>query len=175
MQNHRPKHAQFRAKMFSTVSNMDSTLQQSELLIRAMAPQDAEAVSQLSKQLGYERSASEIRAWIERLIATPHNEQAAFVACAAGEVVGWVEVAIARHLQSPPFALIGGLVVKHGFRSRGVGRLLCAHVESWAWQRQIDIVRVTSRSTRLNAHRFYLNGGYREVKTSLVFEKTRPV
>jgi len=32
-------------------------------------------------------------------------------------------------------------------------------------------VRVTSRSVRLDAHRFYQRDGYVEIKTSKVFEK----
>ena len=35
----------------------------------------------------------------------------------------------------------------------------------------IAIVRVTSRSTRADAHRFYLRDGYTEIKMSKVFEK----
>jgi GNAT superfamily N-acetyltransferase len=68
-------------------------------------------------------------------------------------------------------ALIGGLVVKDGMRSLGVGRRLCAGVENWSRSRGIFVVRVTSRSTRERAHRFYLREGYRQTKISAVFEK----
>jgi hypothetical protein len=44
---------------------------------------------------------------------------------------------------------------------------------AWAWERSVQTVRVSSRSTRADAHRFYLRDGYRELKTSLVFEKSR--
>jgi hypothetical protein len=33
---------------------------------------------------------------------------------------------------------------------------------------------VTSRSTREDAHRFYLRDGYERIKTSAVFEKVLP-
>ena len=47
--------------------------------------------------------------------------QAVFtVACSeAQQVVGWIEVSLERRLQTAPFALIGGLVVKDGVRGRG--------------------------------------------------------
>ncbi len=141
--------------------------------IRKIEISDAEAASVLVTELGYRRSPAEIRTWIEELRREP-REQAAFVAVLAGEVAGWIEISVERRLQSPPFAFIGGLVVKDGLRSRGIGRRLCAHAEAWAWQHGVDTLRVTSRSTRAGAHCFYLRDGFREVKTSLVFEKSRP-
>ena len=138
--------------------------------IREMEPGDAAAVAELSRQLGYERTAEQIRAWIADA-ATRKSEQAVFVACVQGQVTGWVEVSIERRLQSEPFAMIGGLVVRDGERGRGIGRCLCRRAEQWASERGIATVRVTSRSTREAAHRFYLRDGYEQVKTSLVFEK----
>jgi GNAT superfamily N-acetyltransferase len=80
-----------------------------------------------------------------------------------------------RHLQSEPFALIGGLVVKDGYRGMGVGRRLCEAAEEWALEQGVTVIRVTSRSTRADAHRFYLRDGYTDVKISRVLEKRLPV
>ena len=141
--------------------------------IREMRAEDAGAVAQLTTQLGYSRNTPEIAGWIAQL--TPDQaEQAAFVACMGDNVVGWIEVSIERRLQTAPFAMIGGLVVSDGIRSQGIGRLLCERAERWTWDQGLETLRVTSRSTRPDAHRFYLRDGYREVKTSLVFEKHRP-
>jgi GNAT superfamily N-acetyltransferase len=144
-----------------------------EVTIREMRPEHADAVSLLARELGYQRSPAQVREWIDEL-SRSLREQSAFVAVLENEIAGWIEISIERRLQSPPFAFIGGLVVKEGSRNRGIGRRLCAHAESWAWQHGVETVRVTSRSTRAAAHRFYLRDGYKEVKTSLVFEKTRP-
>ena len=146
---------------------------QTTLTIREIKPADAEAVAELTSQLGYQRSANEVAEWIARL-PVMHNRQAAFVACLGEEVVGWIEVSIERHLQSPEFGLIGGLVVRHGHRNLGIGRKLCERAEAWTWERGMNRLRVTSRSTRPDAHRFYLRDGYELVKTSAVFEKNRP-
>jgi GNAT superfamily N-acetyltransferase len=148
------------------------SVQAADIVIREMDVADAEAVSALVTQLGYERPAAETRSWIEDLRRSS-REQAAFVAVLDGEVAGWVEVSVKHSLQSPPFALIGGLVVKDGLRGCGIGRRLCARAEEWGWECGVEKVRVTSRSTRTGAHRFYLRDGYQETKTSLVFEKSR--
>lgn len=137
--------------------------------IRAMALRDAEAVAALTGQLGYERTPEDIARWIQD--AAGGDGQVALVACLDGVVVGWIEVSIERRLQSDAFALIGGLVVGDGARGRGIGRRLCEAAEEWARERGMAKLRVTSRSTRPDAHRFYLRDGYETVKTSMVFEK----
>ena len=152
----------------------DSTISQShQLLIRPIESEDAPHVSVLAEQLGYQRSSTDIEIWVKGLAHRSEN-QAAFVACIEGEIVGWIEVSIQHHLQSPPHALIGGLVVKNGYRNRQIGLRLCEHVEAWTWERGLSILRVTSRSTRLDAHRFYERYGYQFTKLSHVYEKHRP-
>jgi GNAT superfamily N-acetyltransferase len=143
--------------------------------------QDADAVASLSVQLGYEVTSDEIRERIADL-SRRENSQAVFVACIRSssrtggpdeeQVVGWIEMAVTLHLQSPPFVLIGGLVVRDGIRGLGIGRRLCEEAERWTRERGIELIRVTSRTTRADAHRFYLRDGYKETKTSKVFEKT---
>jgi GNAT superfamily N-acetyltransferase len=144
-----------------------------QLLIRQMEPQDSAGVALLITQLGYCRAVEEVHRWIQELDS--HKEQqAAYVACIEEEIVGWIEVSIVHHLQRPGCALIGGLVVKDAYRGGGIGRRLCERAEAWSWQKGVETLRVTSRNTRGDAHRFYLRDGYRHLKTSLVFEKTRP-
>jgi len=136
--------------------------------VRPMELGDVRAVTELVGQLSYQRTAEDVAAWIA---GVQPEIQAAFVACVADEVVGWVEVSMERRLQYAPFALIGGLVVREGMRSLGIGRRLCEEAERWCVDRGAANVRVTSRSTREAAHRFYLRDGYELVKMSMVFEK----
>lgn len=143
------------------------------LTIRRITPEDAAAVAGLNDQLGYPATVEDVRGRIEALVSRD-AEQAVFVACLGNEVVGWVDIALSFHLQGPAYALIGGLVVKDGMRGMGIGKLLCKEAEAWSRERGVLRIRVTSRSTRADAHRFYLRDGYAEVKTSRVFEKILP-
>jgi GNAT superfamily N-acetyltransferase len=144
-----------------------------QLHIRPIEPRDAAEACALIEQLGYQRPVHEVAAWIETLPARV-GYQAAFVACLDEQLVGWIEISLEHRLQSPPYALIGGLVVKDGYRNQRFGLRLCEHAENWTWQRGIPVLRVTSRSTRPDAHRFYLRNGYQTTKISHVFEKLRP-
>ena len=136
--------------------------------VRAMEARDADVVAVLTAQLGYQRTPEEVLAWLR---AADGGCQVAFVAEMAGEVVGWIEVSLERRLQSDAFGLIGGLVVKEGCRGAGIGRRLCEQAEEWSEGRGVKKIRVTSRSTREDAHRFYLRDGYEQTKVSMVFEK----
>jgi GNAT superfamily N-acetyltransferase len=143
---------------------------ETEVSVREMETVDAEAVSLLALELGYEQPPDAIRLWIQALQANG-GTQAAFVVCVRNQVAGWVEVSIQSRLQSPRFTLIGGLVVREGLRGKGLGQMLCERAERWSLDRQVKVIRLTSRQTRSDAHRFYLHAGYRVTKTSLAFEK----
>lgn len=138
------------------------------LHIRAIQRHDAAQVAALSLQLGYQRSPEQILNWIDIHDA---STQTVFIAHRENEVLGWIEVSVVTHLQSDRHTLIGGLVVKEGTRGLGIGRKLCEQAEAWTAAQNIATIRVTSRSTREDAHRFYLRDGYEQVKTSAVFEK----
>ena len=139
------------------------------LLIRRLTADDAEAAAELSIQLGYPCPAADLRERIEEMLRAA--DRVAFAAVVDGELVGWIDAAMERHLQSPASAVIGGLVVREDMRGLGVGRRLCLEIEQWARSKSVPLVRVRSQIKREDAHRFYLRDGYNKVKTSLVFEK----
>jgi GNAT superfamily N-acetyltransferase len=148
----------------------DDVAEQPALTVRRVAVEDAAAVAGLSIQLGYPATACEIEQRIARLNSCK-AQQAVFVACLGAEIVGWIDVALSFDLQTPPYALIGGLVVKDGVRGLRIGKRLCAEAEAWSRAQGVGVLRVTSRSTRADAHRFYLREGFRDIKMSRVFEK----
>lgn len=137
--------------------------------IRRLTVEDAEAAAELCSQLGYPTSPGDLRERIEELSRAA--DRLAFAAVVDGQIVGWIDAAMERHLQSPASAVIGGLVVREDMRGLGVGKRLCLEVEEWARSKSVPLVRVRSQIKREDAHRFYLRDGYRKVKTSFVFEK----
>jgi GNAT superfamily N-acetyltransferase len=158
----------------SLTDRSDATSHTSSLVVRPVLVEDAEAISELSAQLGYEASSEAISQRI-RQIASHTGSHAAFVACLKNvgsiEIVGWIEVTLMHEMQSSPFVLITGLVVSEAHRSLGIGKRLCAEVESWSREQGITKIRVTSRISREGAHRFYLREGFERIKTWAVFEK----
>jgi GNAT superfamily N-acetyltransferase len=151
----------------------DSSIHSSEtfsLIVRPISPEDAKAVAELSGQLGYEVSVEAIYEGIARL-SSHGGSQVAFVACLDTKIVGWIEASILHELQSPPYSFISGLVVNEAKRSLGIGKGLCAEVQTWSRKQGVTTIRVTSRISREDAHRFYLREGFERIKTWAVFEK----
>jgi GNAT superfamily N-acetyltransferase len=138
-------------------------------IIREIAPKDAAAAARLTGELGYATSVEVIRQRIECLVR--FADRVVYAACLSGEVVGWIDVSAAHHLQSEPRAEIGGLVVASEARSSGIGRRLVERAEEWAVQRGLKSILVRSQVAREAAHRFYLREGYERIKTSAVFTK----
>ncbi len=137
--------------------------------IREMRAEDSAAIAELSVQLGYPATPGEIEERWAHLAALP--DHAIFVACLADQVVGWIDLGMVQHLQSPAYCEIGGLVVSERHRSRGIGRQLVREAQKWAAARSLRTILVRSRVEREGAHAFYLQNGFSRVKTSAVFTK----
>lgn len=136
--------------------------------IRELRFEDLPAVAALCGELGYPSTPDQLVRRFSRLLAEPSH--AAFVALEDGEVAGWLHVFLAVHLESDPYAEIGGLVVAEAWRSRKVGARLVARARAWAVERGVPTLRVRSRVEREAAHRFYRRQGFAEVKRQVVFE-----
>ncbi len=148
------------------------------LLIRPIQPSDAPAAAHLSAQFGYPVDP----AVMEQRIRGLDPSRAVFVACPEKaclekacleqEVLGWIDVSRAEHLQSGAYAEIGGLVVSEGARGQGIGAELVRAAEQWARERGLVKMLVRSQIARERAHSFYLREGYQRTKTSAVFTKS---
>jgi hypothetical protein len=82
-----------------------------------------------------------------------------------------VHVVFVEYVDAEAFVLIGGLVVDRHHRRLGIGRAPLDRAEVWARERGCSMVRLTSSTTRNQAHRFYENLGYTNIKTQYSFIK----
>ena len=139
--------------------------------IRQMLPEDAVAVADLTSQLGYPSTESDIRRrydlikdrWDARLLVAQHANRA---------IVGWVHVQATYLLEADMRAEIWGLVVAESARGTGVGRMLVEAAEEWAVMRGLDVMGVRSNYLRIEAHAFYEHLGYKVVKTQNAYRKS---
>ncbi len=143
---------------------------QKELKIRQAKPGDAPRIAELSGQLGYPATASQIR---QRLRAVrPASHHAVFVAEGKDVgVVGWLHVSKQPLLEVEIRAEVNGLVVSEGHRSLGAGARLLAAAEDWARKHGCKSMSVRSNVIRERAHQFYERTGYEHYKTQKSFRK----
>ena len=138
--------------------------------IRPMVPSDAASAAELSGELGYAATAEAMHARLSRLADL--RDHVVYAACLNAEVVGWIDVGIVHHLQSPAYGEIGGLVVSINQRGRGIGKKLVQAAEQWIAAKGITTILVRSQIAREAAHRFYLQQDFKRIKTSAVFTKS---
>ena len=131
---------------------------------------DEEALAVLCGELGYPSSAQEI---IERLSHFLDREDH-FVLVATDNSdtpVGWIHAFVAHRVETDAFAEIGGMVVSEEHRGTGIGKQLLGKAEEWARSQKVRAIRVRSNVVRERAHDFYERAGYKQTKTSHVFQK----
>jgi GNAT superfamily N-acetyltransferase len=141
------------------------------VVIRQMRAEDAPVVAELTSQLGYPATESEIRRrydlikdrWDARLLVAQHDHRG---------VVGWIHVQATYLLQVDARAAIWGLVVSESARGAGVGRALVAAAEQWAVHLGLDAIAVKSNVVRERTRGFYEHLGYTVAKTQNAFRKS---
>lgn len=142
----------------------------SQISIRAAAPEDFPQIAELAGQLGYPSTAGEVaRRFAEMKNSAEHS---VFVAeLGDGRIAGWVGVFVQRTVESDACVEISGLVVDERCRSRGLGLRLLERAEQWAREKGCRTVRLRSNVIRNRAHAFYERQGYEHVKTQKAFRK----
>jgi GNAT superfamily N-acetyltransferase len=137
--------------------------------LRRATAGDAEAVAELSDQLGYLMSAHLVRSRLAQLAVLP--DHAIIVAELNGSICGWVHARVQQSLVSGERGEILGLVVARELRRAGIGRLLMSEAERWVRDRGLDEVVLRSNVKRSESHAFYPAIGYEHFRTQAVYRK----
>ncbi|MGZ3775568.1 MAG: GNAT family N-acetyltransferase [Pseudobdellovibrionaceae bacterium] len=144
-----------------------------EVQLRKAELWDLKRIAELSSQLGYENSTEDIT---NRFHEMKNSEDHIFIVAelvcsSANIIVGFVH--LKKHISFFVEASleVGGLIVDKNHRGQGIGRLLMMRAEEVAKDWKVTSVRLTSNIKRTEAHRFYLNLGYDQPKTSHLFIK----
>ena len=97
-----------------------------------------------------------------------------YVAIFSEQIVGFVAVTqeMALELQKD-FYRIKAMAVSNAYQSKGIGSSLLKHIESVAFENDIDFFVLSSSFHRKDAHMFYERNGY--TKTSFTFQKGEKV
>ena len=137
--------------------------------VREALRSDAQRVTALAAQLGYEVPLAHVEQHLREL----GDQRTVLVAVVPRVgVVGWIGVSLARTLTSLRRADIEGLVVEDEYRGNRIGEMLLNAAETWARQQGCTNVRVLSNTIRERAHRFYERLGYENYKSEFVFRKS---
>jgi GNAT superfamily N-acetyltransferase len=139
-----------------------------QISIRQIDLSDAEAVTNLSHQLGYPLPVEQILHNIKAILAT--NDHDVFVAVHDDRVIGWIGVCQAILLESLPYCEINGLVIDEKYRGKGIGKLLIEKAKQWAKEKGNTKLKLRCNVKRTETHLFYQHLGFKDVKKQTNFE-----
>lgn len=139
------------------------------LRIRRARPADVPRIAELSGELGYPTTPTEMKKRFARI--KPPSSHAVFVAEFEKNVVGWIHVSITPLLEVARRAEVNGLIVSEAHRSLGAGAKLLDAAEAWAREKKCTGMSVRSNVIRDRAHAFYERQGYIHYKTQKAFRK----
>lgn len=130
-----------------------------DLTIRHAQPGDAAALAQLMCELDYKTTTAEMRRRLKSILND--SRYRTFVAELDNTVCGMIgTLTHASHEHNGPSGKIIALVVSKKHRRSGIGRALIAAAESDFAKRRVTRLSLTTRLTRVEAHRFYQALGY---------------
>jgi GNAT superfamily N-acetyltransferase len=127
--------------------------------------QDARCISQLLAELGYTVAPDDV---IFHLDSIRNRGGEVLVAVNEVNIWGCITMLLDVRLAEGASGEIATLVVDSRQRGRGIGRGLIAHAKSWFLEKNCHRIRIRANTIRNDAHRFYKNLGFMEIKTQKV-------
>jgi len=118
--------------------------------------------------LGYDYPEERTRQRVEHILSS--NDKL-LVAELDGTIAGYIHAGDYECTYADSLKYIFALVVDESFREKGIGRTLVSVIERWAKESGASGIRLTSRTSRENAHKFYKACGYVDRNESKVFVK----
>ncbi|MDI3321236.1 GNAT family N-acetyltransferase [Pinibacter soli] len=129
--------------------------------IRAVEEKDYGAVVELLAELDYPDNS--VASFAKRYASYSEHEGIAFVYEKHDEVIGFIAFARFPLFHCDGFAgRITALCVKQNHRSAGIGRELIQFIEELARNTGCAVLEVTTKLSRLQTHKFYLQNGFME-------------
>lgn len=137
--------------------------------IRNVTKKDLSAIVQLMNELGYSSDKDQIR---NRISEIKKRDGEVLVAVDdRDEILGCVHTLIDVRLAEGKIGEIVSLVVKRSARGEGIGTTLLEEATKWLHQSGCKTIRIRANTIRKEAHQFYRNHGFEEVKTQKIFLK----
>ncbi|WP_027859371.1 GNAT family N-acetyltransferase [Marinobacterium jannaschii] len=133
---------------------------------RVAVESDRDSVSELLAQLGYQVTPAQVS---QRLQAIRQRQGEVMVACKGDRVVGCINAIRDLRLAAGEVGELVSLVVEQGHRGEGIGRGLISEAVQWLADNHCEKVRVRANTIREQAHRFYTEMGFNEVKCQKIF------
>jgi len=140
-----------------------------DIILRSVKTEDSHGVKKLAEELGYPSSEEKISEILETVIS--HDDHRMIVAEKENDLVGYIHMVSSLRVGSDPFVEIAALSVRDDYRKKGIGKALISESQNMATEKGVDYIRIRSNIIREDAHKFFEQRGFRNLKTQEVFIK----
>lgn len=133
---------------------------QQRFTIRKAAPDDAQAITRLYRQLVGNQEINVLPPRIAAIAEDPSNRL--FVCELDDQVRGTVLVSLCADVMfgTQPFAVLENFVIDDALRGTGLGSALMANVEAFCLEQDCSKLMLLSSAGREEAHRFFTRAGF---------------
>ena len=138
------------------------------LHVRGAELKDSEYITKLSNQLGYNSTNERIQKRLSEILS--NTDHCIFVIIADENIIGWIHGLYSLRVETDSFIEIGGLVIDENYRKKGIGRMLVEQLIEWSNFKKCNKIRVRCNTIRKDAHEFYKNIGFIEIKEQKIFD-----
>lgn len=143
-----------------------------QFIIRQAKKEDYSEITNLTNELGYPSSEEKVQEILDMVLT--HNDHQLFVAEVDGVLVAYIHLVCTIRISSEPFVEIVAFVVHSNYRKMGIGKSLIKETENWAAEKGYRFIRIRSNIIRQEAHKFFNQRGFNNLKTQEVFLKEIP-
>lgn len=138
--------------------------------LRYASKKDVPEIVKLLEELGYKSDDELIYDRLSKI--NKRNGQVIVAISESLEVLGCVHVFIDLRLAEGETGEIVSLVVRNDARGQGIGYKLLDKAQNWIYRKGCCSVRVRANAVREQAHLFYQNQGFQEIKSQKVLQKS---
>ncbi len=139
------------------------------LAVRPARIDDATRVTELLRQLGYDRSTDAVGRSIQDALADP-DSTILVASVSEDRLVGCLQTVVTRRLAEGDRAEIASMVVDTAWRSQGIGAGLIQAAVERLRSRGVRNLRVRCNIQRERTHQFYQRFGFQRTKSQEVFD-----
>jgi predicted N-acetyltransferase YhbS len=140
-----------------------------EFILRNVRKEDSKGVKKLAEELGYPSSEEKISEILDTVIQ--HDDHRLIVAEKDDDLVGYIHMVSSLRVGSDPFVEIAALSVHDAHRKIGIGKALISESQKMAEEKGVEYIRIRSNIIRREAHKFFEQRGFKNLKTQEVFVK----
>lgn len=140
-----------------------------QLRVKPLEFKHLATIQSLCQELGYQTTLPDLESRWNKLQTLSNH---ALLVLEDESVIGMIHLELVEHFIKEAQVEIKALIVRENQQNKGYGKALLEAATEWARSLQVRKIYLSCNINRDKAHAFYLNNGFKKIKTSDFYEMT---